>query len=387
MASLRSLGILETRGMAALMGATDAMLKVADVSVCGRHGIGSGWVTVTVEGDVDAVEAALSVGRQEAAGRGEVIFAEVIARPDAKAAPRMPHAGAVGQAAETGTEAVGLLETRGMVPLIQGADAMAKAAAVRLVGWTYIGGALVHALVRGDVASVQTALDAGARAAAEAGELYATLVIPGPADGIGCLFPPESAPPPEGAAGALGVVETTGYVSAVGAADGAVKAADVRVLSLTIGSGGRVVTLFSGDLDGVQAAVSDGRAAAEEAGQLEAVRVLSRPDPATMALFGQAAPPVREPAGPHLAMGLIETRSTVALVKAVDRMLRAADVTFEGRYKVGYFLTAAVLRGDVGAVRAALEAGSAEAAQYGELVSAHLIPQPYAALEERLAHA
>ena len=54
----KALGILETRGMASLMGATDAMLKAADVSVKGRHGIGSGWVTVVVEGDVAAVKTA-----------------------------------------------------------------------------------------------------------------------------------------------------------------------------------------------------------------------------------------------------------------------------------------------------------------------------------------
>jgi len=105
-----------------------------------------------------------------------------------------------------------------------------------------------------------------------------------------------------------------------------------------------------------------------------------------MGLFGRPTPRLRKAAGPHLAMGLIETRSTVALVMAVDRMLKAADVTFEGRYKVGYFLTASVIRGDVGAVKTALEAGAEEVKKYGELVSAHLIPQPYEALEERLAH-
>jgi len=53
---------------------------------------------------------------------------------------------------------------------------------------------------------------------------------------------------------------------------------------------------------------------------------------------------------------------------------------------VGYFLTASVIRGDVGAVRAALDVGAEEAARHGELVSVHLIPHPYPELEERLAH-
>ena len=193
--------------------------------------------------------AALSVGREEASARGDLITAEVIARPDANAAPLMPHATAPDAPAGADNRALGLVETRGMVPLIQGVDAMAKAASVDLIGWAFIGGALVHALVRGDVASVHTAVEAGARGAEEAGDLHATLVIPNPAPGVERLFPPVS-DPGSGPTGALGVVETTGYVGAISAADGAIKAADVEILSLTIGSGGRVATLFKGDLAG-----------------------------------------------------------------------------------------------------------------------------------------
>ena len=375
--------------MAALVGAADAMLKVADVRLCGRHGIGSGWVTVLIDGEVDSVEAALSVGREAASDRGDLITAEVIARPDGRAASDMPHAAASLSAPTTGN-ALGLLETRGVTPLIQGSDAMAKSAPVELAGWAFIGGALAHVAVRGDVASVHTAVEAGERAARAAGEVYATLVIPAPADGVEAFLPPPhvvEAVPGARAVGAIGVVETTGYASAVGAADGAVKAADVEILSLTIGSGGRVAALFSGNLDAVQAAVADGREAADQAGELNASHVITRPDDATLALFGVPAAPVRPAAGSHLAMGLIETRSTVALVKAVDRRLKSADVTFEGNHKVGYFLTASVIRGDVGAVKTALEVGAQEAARYGELVSAHLIPQPYDTLQDRLAHA
>ena len=85
-------------------------------------------------------------------------------------------------------------------------------------------------------------------------------------------------------------------------------------------------------------------------------------------------------------MGLIETRSTVALVRAVDRMLKAAAVEYEGAYKVGYYLTAAVVRGDVGAVQVAIDAGREEAVEHGELVSAYAIPQLYSGLEGRLPH-
>ena len=58
-----AIGILETRGMASLLGASDAMLKAAEVGICGRHGIGAGWLTVVIEGQVAAVQTALGVVR------------------------------------------------------------------------------------------------------------------------------------------------------------------------------------------------------------------------------------------------------------------------------------------------------------------------------------
>lgn len=370
--------------MAALMGATDAMLKTAAVRVCGRHGIGSGWVTVTVEGEVAAVQAAVQAGRQAAERLGELIVAEVIPRPDASAMATMPHRAGL-PAAEVGRQALGMLEVRGVAPLIEGADAMVKAAAVDLKGWAFIGGALTHLIVRGDVASVETAVAAGRRAAEDAGEVYATLVIPNPEVGLGPLLPPgilrDVAP-----AGALGVLETTGYVGAVVGGDAIVKAASVEVLPLRIGSGGRIVALIRGDLDAVQAAVEVGAEAARAAGELNSARVISRPDPVVMACFGGDAPEADVQEASGKAMGLIETRSTVALVKAMDEMLKSAEVTYGGSYKVGYFLTASVIRGDVGAVQAALSVGAAEAEKYGELVGAHLIPHPLAELEARLPH-
>ena len=89
---------------------------------------------------------------------------------------------------------------------------------------------------------------------------------------------------------------------------------------------------------------------------------------------------------PRRAMGLIETRSTVALVRAVDQMLKSANVEYEGSYKVGYYLTATIIRGDVGAVRVAIDAGRQEAVKHGELVSAYVIPQLYGGIDGCLPH-
>ena len=376
-----ALGILETRGMAALVAAADVMVKAALVEICGRHGVGSAWVTVLVEGEVAAVEAALRAGQEEAAKYGEVISAEVIARPEGL--ENMPHRTG-SKDRPVGSQALGLLETRGLTPLIAGADAMAKAAAVSLEGWGSIGGALVHVIVRGDVAAVQTALEAGRQAAAQSGDVIATLLIPQPAAGLGRMLPP----PPAGEArscGALGVLEATGYVPLVAAGDALVKSGEVEVSRINIATGGRVALLFKGNIDDVQASLDAGTAAAGQVGELNCAQLISRPAPELMACF--AAPgPRRERAAAGPALGLIETRSSIALAKAMDQMLKAAKVEYEGSYKVGYFLTASAIRGDVAAVQAALDAGAVEAAKYGELVAIHLIPHPYTQLTERLVH-
>ena len=399
-----AIGMLETRGMASLMASTDAMLKAAEVRLCGRHGIGSGWLTSVIAGQVADVEAAIRVGEVEANRTGELIGTQVVPRPDARATDAMPHAiGTSGQwpvasgqspphhpsgvagppATGHRPPATGLLETQGLTPLVAGADAMLKAAQVELGGWAFIGGALCHAPIFGDVAAVQTALEVGRQAAERIGTVYATLVLPQPSEGLGPLLPPAPAVAPR-STGALGLIETIGYATVVGSADAMLKAADVQIEHLSIGSGGRITALATGHLDDVQAAVRAGAEAATALGQLDASAVVSRPDPALVARFATAAEGLG--AGARQAMGLIETRSTVALVRAVDRMLKAAAVEYEGAYKVGYYLTAAVVRGDVGAVQVAIDAGREEAVEHGELVSAYAIPQPYSGLEGRLPH-
>lgn len=81
-------------------------------------------------------------------------------------------------------DAIGLLETKGLVALVEATDAMAKAANVRIVKRVSIGGGLVTTIVRGDVGSVRAAVEAGASAATQVGELIASHVIPRPAEGL-----------------------------------------------------------------------------------------------------------------------------------------------------------------------------------------------------------
>lgn len=86
-------------------------------------------------------------------------------------------------------EALGMIETRGLVPLIEASDAMVKAAKVELVGHEKIGAGYVTSLVRGDVAACKAATDAGAAAAEKVGELAAVHVIPRPHAELEDLFP------------------------------------------------------------------------------------------------------------------------------------------------------------------------------------------------------
>ncbi|MCL4108509.1 UNVERIFIED_CONTAM: hypothetical protein GTU68_046790 [Idotea baltica] len=76
------------------------------------------------------------------------------------------------------------------------------------------------------------------------------------------------------------------------------------------------------------------------------------------------------------AIGMIETKGLVAQIQASDAMLKSANVTLVKQVQIGGAFVTTVIKGDVGSVRAAVDAGAAAASQTGELVSAHLIPRP-----------
>jgi ethanolamine utilization protein EutM len=86
-------------------------------------------------------------------------------------------------------EALGMIETKGLVALIEASDAMLKSANVTLVGWQKIGSGLVTAFVFGDVAAVKAAIDAGAAAAGRVGEVVSVQVLPRPHEDIASVLP------------------------------------------------------------------------------------------------------------------------------------------------------------------------------------------------------
>src|SRR3954449_10309036 len=86
-------------------------------------------------------------------------------------------------------EALGMIETKGLVPLVEASDAMIKAANVTLIGWQKIGSGMVTALVVGDVAAVKAAVDAGSKAAERVGEVVGVQVLPRPHEDLGAVLP------------------------------------------------------------------------------------------------------------------------------------------------------------------------------------------------------
>lgn len=96
----------------------------------------------------------------------------------------MPSANSAKEKETLMNDAIGLLETKGLVALIEATDAMAKAANVQIVKQVQIGGAYATTIVRGDVGSVRAAVEAGATAASQVGELIASHVIPRPSEGL-----------------------------------------------------------------------------------------------------------------------------------------------------------------------------------------------------------
>ncbi|WP_342431755.1 BMC domain-containing protein [Neobacillus sp. FSL H8-0543] len=81
------------------------------------------------------------------------------------------------------------------------------------------------------------------------------------------------------------------------------------------------------------------------------------------------------------ALGMIETKGLVGAVEAADAMVKAADVRLVGKVQVGGGLVTVMVRGDVGAVKAATDAGAAAASNVGELISVHVIPRPHSDIE------
>ena len=183
------------------------------------------------------------------------------------------------------SDALGMLETVGMTGIVEGGDAMSKAARVELLGWDKVGAGLVTVFCRGDVAAVKPAVDAGAQAASKVGEVQSVSVIARPHDELWEVLGLGPASEGGGAIRALGIVETRGATGSIEASDAMVKSADVEVVKVQGIGGGYISVLVTGDVGSVNAAVSSGAEAAERVGELVSRHVIARPSDAAVSRF------------------------------------------------------------------------------------------------------
>lgn len=185
------------------------------------------------------------------------------------------------------SDAIGMVETVGLVGVIEAGDAMAKAASVQLLGWDKVGSGLVTIFCSGDVAAVKSAVDAGSTAAARVGQVHSVHVIPRPHNELSAIVPEraDGDDRSDGAVRALGLIETKGATGVIEAADAMSKAADVDILKIQEIGGGYVTVMVSGDVGSVQASVSAGSEAAERVGELVSQHVIPRPHDDLVALY------------------------------------------------------------------------------------------------------
>jgi len=191
----KALGLVSTRSFPAIVGTADMMLKSSGVTLVGYEKIGSGYCTAIVRGGISDVRLAVEMGAETAAKFGQLISSSVIARPLANLEAVLPIGSRLAQLTQAGGEsrlssqAIGLLETRGFPAMVGAADAMLKAADVQLSAHETIGAGLCTVIIRGAVADVAVAVEAGMHEAERIGELNAVMVVPRPLEDLEQTLP------------------------------------------------------------------------------------------------------------------------------------------------------------------------------------------------------
>ncbi len=190
-----ALGMVSTQSFPAIVGCADMMLKSAGVTLVGFEKIGSGYCTAIVRGGIADVRLAVEAGAQTAEQFGQFISSSVIPRPLPNLEVIFPLGKHLSQLTDSNgysrlsNQAVGLLETRGFPAMVGACDAMLKAAEVYLSSYETIGGGLCTAIIRGSVADVAVAVEAGMQEAERIGEFNSLMVIPRPLDDLEQCLP------------------------------------------------------------------------------------------------------------------------------------------------------------------------------------------------------
>ena len=202
-----ALGFIEIPSLTITLLIADQVVKEAGARLLGIESTGNPSLLVRLEGDVSTVQSALESAEQYAVSLGAEIVATCMPRPEAGFRPMVhfpnsvnPFYGgrdqllptdfpATNQKTMNTKDAIGIIETQGLTAILEATDAMLKAANVTLVGKEKIGAAYVTVIVRGDVAAVTAAVDAGSRAVGDLGKLVAAHVIARPHDDLSALLP------------------------------------------------------------------------------------------------------------------------------------------------------------------------------------------------------
>jgi len=182
-----ALGMVETVGFSSMVEAADAGVKSADVHLVDYVKVGSGYCTAVFRGEVAAVRSAVSAASARAAKVGQVVSSHVIPAPHPYMQEVLPVGFAKGKGSEIPSDlegALGFIEFKGFIGLVEATDAGVKAAHVIPVGWQKVGSGMVTILLQGDVAAVKSAVDAGSQSGGQVGQLVSTNVIPRPHDAL-----------------------------------------------------------------------------------------------------------------------------------------------------------------------------------------------------------
>lgn len=184
-----ALGMVSTISFPAIVGTADMMLKSATVRLVGYEKVGNGFCTAIVRGQITDVRMAVEAGAETAKEFGQLVSTIVIARPYPNLEAILPISSRLGQLtsgqySRLSNQAIGLLETRGFPAMVGAADMMLKSADVHLAGYETIGAGLCTAIIRGNVADVAIAIEAGMNEAERIGEFHTLMIIPRPLEDL-----------------------------------------------------------------------------------------------------------------------------------------------------------------------------------------------------------
>jgi len=196
---------------------------------------------------------------------------------------------------------------------------------------------------------------------------------------------------------ALGLVEIPSFGITAVVTDVAVKAAAVKLLGIETTGNEKLLIRLAGEVAAVQAALAAAAGRAGEMGVTAVVQCIAKPDAGMAGLiyfpnvenplyggrdqFLPGADPRQQPKKimntNQEALGILETQGLTAILEATDVMLKAANVTLVGKEKIGAAYVTVIVRGDVAAVTAAVEAGAQAVGPLGKLIAAHVIARPH----------